>query len=188
MSVKDIGKFKAKNRISINLLAAKGKEVYICRIGGNYEKVINLMLISRNEMNHYVAIKSLSRLLTRENTKHHGKQYFCMNCLQGFAQEMGRDEHRNYCLNDESVKVEMPHKKQRVGFCDGQFQFKVPFIMYADFESLLEPIQGPENDESCGLGAHRPIRGLLQREELIITFPLVGAFTVSSHMEKSKIP
>ena len=36
----------------------------------------------------------------------------------------------------------MPHKKSVVEYSDGQFQFKVPFIMYADFESILEPM-GP---------------------------------------------
>ena len=66
-----------------------------------------------------------------------------MNCLHGFHQEISRDEHRNYCLDNEAVKVEMPHKQPRVEFCDGQYQFKVPFIIYADFESILEPIQGP---------------------------------------------
>ena len=42
----------------------------------------------------------------------------------------------------------MPNKKLKVEFCDGQYQFKVPFIMYADFESLLEPIQEPSKDPS----------------------------------------
>ena len=92
---------------------------------------------------HYIAIKSLSRLLSSDNTKHKGKEYFCMNSLQGFHQEISRDEHRNYCLDNEAVKVEMPHKQLRVEFCDGQYQFKVPFIIYMDFESILEPIQGP---------------------------------------------
>ena len=35
----------------------------------------------------------------------------------------------------------MPRKGSTVEFYDGQNQFKVPFIMYADFEALLEPIQ-----------------------------------------------
>ena len=74
---------------------------------------------------HYVAIKSLSRLLSSENSKHKGKEYFCMNCLQGFQQEISRNEHRNYCLDNESVKVVMPHKQSRVEFCDGQYHFKV---------------------------------------------------------------
>ena len=71
-----------------------------------------------------------------------------MNCLQGFQQEISRDKHRNYCSDNESVKVEMPHKKPIVEFCDGQYQFKVPFAMYADFESLLEPIQEPSKNPS----------------------------------------
>ena len=97
---------------------------------------------------HYVAIKSLSRLLSSKNSKHKGKEYSCMNCLQGFQQEISRDKHRNYCLDNESVKVEMPHKKPIVEFCDGQYQFKVPFAMYADFESLLEPIEEPGKNPS----------------------------------------
>ena len=42
----------------------------------------------------------------------------------------------------------MPHKKPIVEFCDGQYQFKVSFAMYADFESLLEPIQEPSKNPS----------------------------------------
>ena len=146
VSVKDIKKFEFRNQISINLLAIEGKQIYICRKGGNYERIINLMLITGNNRKHYVAIKSLSRLLSSQNTKHKGKEYFCMNCLQGFNEESSRDKHLDYCINNESVKVEMPHRNPIVQYSDGQFQFKVPFIMYADFESILEPIQGPENN------------------------------------------
>ena len=99
---------------------------------------------------HYVAIKSLSRLLSNKNSKHKGKEYFYMNCLQGFQQEISRDKHRNYCLDNESVKVEIPNKKQIVEFCDGQYQYKVPFAMYADFESLLEPIHGSASKDPSG--------------------------------------
>ena len=69
-----------------------------------------------------------------------------MNCLQGFNEESSRDKHLDYCINNGSVKVEMPHRNPIVKYSDGQFQFKVPFIMYADFESILKPIQGPENN------------------------------------------
>ena len=146
VSVKDIKKFEFRNQISINLLAIESEQIYICRKGGNYECTINLMLITGNIRKYYVAIKSLSRLLSSQNTKHKGKEYFCMNCLQGFNEDSSRDEHLDYCINNESVKVEMPHKKAIVQYSDGQVQFKVPFIMYADFESILEPIQGLENN------------------------------------------
>ena len=54
----------------------------------------------------------------------------------------------------------MPHRNPIVQYSDGQFQFKVPFIMYADFESVLEPIQGPENNprisSARGINNHVP--------------------------------
>ena len=40
----------------------------------------------------------------------------------------------------------MPQKGSKIGFCNGQNQIKVPFIMYADFESILEPIESPNPD------------------------------------------
>ena len=73
---KDISKFEFRNQISINLLATEGKEIYICKKGGNFERAINLMIISESNRKHYVAIKSLSRLLSSKNTNHKGKEYF----------------------------------------------------------------------------------------------------------------
>ena len=118
------------------------------------------MLITENNHKHYVAIKSLSRLLSKQNSKHKEAQHFCMHCLQGFREEHSRDKHIGYCKNNEAVHIEMPHKKPIVEYSDGQFQFKVPFIMYADFESILEPIQGPGNNPSIsstrGVNIHTP--------------------------------
>ena len=122
VSVKDISKFKFRNRISINLLAIEGKQIYICRKGGNHERIINLMIISENNRKHHVTIKSLSRLLSSENTKHKRKEYFCMKCLQGFKEESSRNEHIGYCIDNGSVKVEMRYKNPIVRYSDGQFQ------------------------------------------------------------------
>ena len=83
-----------------------------------------------------------------------------MDCLRGFKEETSRDEHIDYCIDKESVKIEMSHNNPRVQYSDGQFQFKVPFIMYMDFESILEPIQGPGNDlrisSTRGVNNHIP--------------------------------
>ena len=83
-----------------------------------------------------------------------------MNCLQGFKEETSRDEHIGHCIDNESVKVEMPNKNPIVQYSDGQFQFKVQFIMYADYESILEPIQGSGNNPTIssvrGINNHVP--------------------------------
>ena len=53
-------------------------------------------------------INSLSRLLSRSNSKHYNKQYFCSNCLQSFTLESSRDQHQVYCEDNETVRVKMP--------------------------------------------------------------------------------
>ena len=127
-------------------MAVEGREIYIHRRSGRVGREINLLFIHKDGINHYTAIKSLSRLLSRKNSNTKRKQHFCTNCLQGFTRELSRDQHQVYCEDNETVGVEMPREGSTVEFCDGQNQFKVPFIMYADFESILKPIASPNPD------------------------------------------
>ena len=144
VSIKDIGKLETRNNISANILAVEGRDVYIHRKGQRVGREINLLMVSEDGIQHYTAIKSLSRLLSSKNSNTKRKQHFCMNCLQGFMQESSRDQHQVYCEDNESVRVEMPKQGSTVEFKDGQNQFRVPFIMYADFQSILEPMDAVE--------------------------------------------
>ena len=146
VSTKDIWLFEINNNVSNNVLAVEGREIYIHRKGQRTRPKIDLLLVSENGINHYTAIKSLSRLHSSSNSNTKRKQHFCTNCLQAFMKELSRDQHQPYCEDNESIRVEMPLVGSTVEFCDGQNQFKVPFIMYADFESILEPIESPNPD------------------------------------------
>ena len=162
VSIKDIREFEINDNILVNVFAIEGRDIYIHRktnyqssrdpqgSWGHYatHRDINLLLISEDGIKHYTAIKSSSRLLSSSNSKHHGKQHFCTNCLLGFTQELSRDQHQVYCEDNETVRVEMPRKGSTVEFYDGQNQFRVPFMMYADFEAILQPIQSPSPDPS----------------------------------------
>ena len=95
VSIKDIGVFETNNNILVYVLAVEGRDTYIYR-KSNYmsDREINLLMISegptgpsRDGIRHYTTIESLSMLLSSKNSKHHGKQYFCNNCLQGFKLE-----------------------------------------------------------------------------------------------------
>ena len=108
VSIKDIGKFETRNNISVNVLAVEGRDIYIHRKCQRVGREINLLMVSKNGIWHYTAIKSLSRLLSSKNSNTKHKQHFCMNCLQDFTQESSRDHHQVYCENNESVRVEMP--------------------------------------------------------------------------------
>ena len=83
VSIKDIGKFETRNNISVNVLAVEGRDIYIHRKGQRMGREINLLMVSEDGINHYTAIKSLSRLFKSSNNKDKCKQQFCMNCLQG---------------------------------------------------------------------------------------------------------
>ena len=160
-STRDIKRFESRNEITINILAFENKKVYICRKGKECSQVANLMLITDNNKKHYVAIKPLSRLLSSSNTKKKKAQYFCTNCLQGFSEKKSRDEHYVYCRSNEALRIEMPNKRPIVKYSDGQYQFKVPFKMYTDFELILEPIlQGTSNNPNISstrrVNVHKP--------------------------------
>ena len=132
VSIRNIGVFETNNNVSVNVLAVEGRDIYIHRKSRRMGREINLLMVSED-----------GRLLSTKNSNTKRKQHFCMNCLQGFTQESSRDQHQVYCEDNETVRVEMPSKGATVEFKDGQNHFRVPFIMYADFESILQPIQGP---------------------------------------------
>ena len=147
--------------IGVNILAIENKKTYICRKGKDYERIVMLMTDVENpNKQHYVAVKSLSRLLSKQNSKHKEAPHFCSNCLNGFESEIIRDEHYEYCRSKDSVRVEMPTKNPIVKYTDGQYQLKVPFMIYAEFESMLVPVSGapnnPEMSTTRGINIHQP--------------------------------
>ena len=142
LSIKDISTFERKNKnISINVLQVVGNEFSILKRAEFHKdnKVVNLLLISDGEKNHYTTVKDLSKLLGSKNSKNHNKKYFCINCLNGFTSEITRDDHFKYCINRDAVTVSMP-KNKFIKYNSGQHQYKAPFAIYADFECILKPI------------------------------------------------
>ena len=137
----------------------------------NYNRVINLMLITgensfkchldKHTWKHYVAVKLLSRLLAKKNTKHESVQYHYTNCLHGFPSEISKDKHEGYCKANKAVRIEMPSWKPYVEYSNGQYQLKVPFMMYADFESLL--VKPPEGEEGV-VNAREPLGWCVKSE------------------------
>ena len=62
-----------------NVLAVEGRDIYIHRKGWRMGPEINLLMVSEEGIQHYTAIKSLSRLLSSKNSNTKHKRHFCMN-------------------------------------------------------------------------------------------------------------
>ena len=98
-------------------------------------------MIVDGEKRHYTATKNMSRLLSRLNGKTRRAYHYCINCLNGFRAESARDKHYEYCSTNGQVKVNMPTEEEKfLKFHDRQYQFMLPFMLYADFESTAKPV------------------------------------------------
>ena len=96
------------------------------------------------EKRHHTAIKSMSRLLSKLNGKTQRGYHYCMNC---FRKASARDKRYEYCSSNGHVKVNIhTEQKKWLTFHDGQYQFKVPFMLYTDFESILKPVDEQYRD------------------------------------------
>ena len=147
VSIKMIDKFEKNNPdIAVNVLLSKKKNqnIYTARRSERNvkcKKQVNLLMIVDGEKRHYTAIKNISRLLSKLNGKTQHTYHYCMNCLNGFRTESVRDKHYEYCSSNGHIKVKMSTEKEKwLKFHDGQYQFKVPFMLYADFESILKSV------------------------------------------------
>ena len=147
-----VDKFEKQNPYAINVFGYEGV-VYPLRISKknehSCEQVINLLLIANEETNHFCWIKNMSRLISKQKSDHNGKIHFCYRCLNSFYSEKSLEKHKEYCQNNEAVKIEMPMFKDDEGkFLGPKYIFfkhhykkqRVPFVVYADFECFTEKI------------------------------------------------
>ena len=149
VSLNDIDKFENQNpTISILVYGYDGKSVYPLRSSDNTDRehIIRLMLIEKDGVLHYCLVKNVSYLLSSQVSKHKEKSYFCDRCLNSFWCEKSLNKHLEYCSNHEAVKIEMSKKGDILKFENYYKGERLPFIIYADIESLIKPIQTCEAD------------------------------------------
>ena len=140
VKVSDIGKIEKKNKINITVLGNKGKkQFYPIRISKEeYEDHMELLLLGDGEGGlHYVLIKDVNRLLCSV-TKNKTKKHFCLNCFHNCESEESLANHKETCSQVNGVQaVKLPKEGTKIKFKNHKNQLPVPFVIYADFESLV---------------------------------------------------
>ncbi|XP_065640589.1 uncharacterized protein LOC136073148 [Hydra vulgaris] len=127
VSLHQITQFEKNNQdISINVFGYESS-VHPLRISNekNRQHQIDLLLISNDETNHYCLIK---RFCTKESLS----------------------KHKLYCDTHDSVRIELPKPNTMIKFNHFKKTMRVPFVVYADFESIIKPINTcePNSDSS----------------------------------------
>jgi hypothetical protein len=96
-------------------------------------------MVSDNRKKHYCWIKDLSRLLgdQHSNTR---RYHHCPYCLHGFIKERLLEDHIPYFQTHGPQKIDLPNDDDKwLYYKDIRKQLNVPYVIYADFESLLIP-------------------------------------------------
>ena len=112
--------------------------VYHLRISKhNYksESAVNLLLISDNTKQYYHSIKDISKLISLQTSKHDHVQHVCFRCLNTFNSKES-SSHNEYCKSYEAIEIELPEEGSKISFENHNRSMRVPFIVYADFESF----------------------------------------------------
>ena len=134
--------------------------VYKSKHNLTIDNQILLLMIRNGENWHYLAVKSLSGLFTGD-TSNHKQDYYCLNCFRSNRTNNKLDAHRKVCENHEYCHIEMPNKdNNKIKYNQGEKSIKLPFIIYADLECLLEIINtcynNPEESSTTKINHHTP--------------------------------
>ena len=162
---KDWKKFELNNEIALNILCVphntkKIEIAYISKHNLTLEKQVILLMISNGENWHYLTVKNLSRLL-RGITSNHDGDFYCLNCFHSYRTKNKLEAHKKICKNRDYCHVEMPAKVDNTTkYNQGEKFIKLPFVVYADLECLLEKMStcynNPEKSSTTKINKHRP--------------------------------
>ena len=150
VDLKAIDRFERQNPdILISVMGYNNnKEVYPLKTSKNINRKhqIALLLIKDGEKSHYCLVKNMSALLASQYNNHKGKREYCFNCFNSFNSPESLKTHLEYCNLNECVKIIMPSEGTYTYFKDFVKSDKAPFVIYADFESLIKPLQSCNPD------------------------------------------
>ena len=113
------------------------------------------------EKTHYTLVKNRSALIASQINNHEHKRHFCLNCFNSFNSPETLETHKEYCYKNESVKILMPQQGTFLRFKNFLHSEKAPFTVYADFESLIKPMDicdpDPNKSYTKKYQKHKPI-------------------------------
>ena len=174
VDLKAIDRFETQNpNISISVLGYNKVDlVYPIRIS-KYTRCdhdIVLLLLKEavkgengkiKEKTHYTLVKNKSALIASQVNNHEHKRHLCLNCFNSFNSPETLETHKEYCYENESVKILMPPPGTYLRFKNFHHSEKAPFAIYADFECLNKPMDNcdpnPNKSYTKKIQKHEPI-------------------------------
>jgi len=141
-----IGMFERNNNVQINLFGYETNVYPIYVSTWMSPRVVDLLLISDGNTKHYCWIKNFNKLLALRSEKSHNSMRYCKRCLQGYRTVESLNRHNECCLQHGAQRIELPKPDTKTKFQNYNRSMRVPFVIYADFESFIKPISTCQPD------------------------------------------
>ena len=93
-------------------------------------------------------INNMSRLLSAQVSDRMKSRLFSRRCLNSFGYKESLEKHKKYCDQHKAVRSKMPKPLTTLTFKNHNRSMRVPFIVHADFESFIKPIDTCQPDPS----------------------------------------
>lgn len=124
----------------------------------NMEVDENVIKNVKNNTNyHFAWIKNLPRLISKQVSNHNGRIFLCDRCLNHFLSKTAFEKHLTDCKLINKCRVELPNENNKyLKFKNFRYQDVVPFVIYADLESILQKIDDTENKNTVHTHKHIP--------------------------------
>jgi hypothetical protein len=162
VSINQIDKFERQNEnIGVNIFGWED-EIYPIKITKKRDRqhIINLLYMKDYNNTHYALISNLNNCL-RHSVKGGNRVYFCVFCLQPSYSEKVFKKHIEYCKNHGEQKITLPNDDNKfLRFKSINKQMRCPYVIYADLESILMPIDtcypDPSHSSTTNTQKHVP--------------------------------
>ncbi|KYN18063.1 hypothetical protein ALC57_09637 [Trachymyrmex cornetzi] len=160
MILKGINKFERLNAMSINVYGIENKQVLPLRLTSDKkEKHINVLYLQdpRNDgIGHFAWIKNLSRLVSSQLSRQKNKKFFCDRCLHYFSTSVKLHSHTMDCRNINNCVIRQPNEDDKwLEFGNYNNKERVPFIVYADLQCVLQKMEPDKEDASYTYQRHK---------------------------------
>ena len=120
---------------------------YISKHNNKHDTQVNLLMIADENNNwHYLAV--ISGLLRGITSRHNG-DFYCLNCFHSYTTKNKLRKGEKICTDYDFCFLKMPDEDDNIlTYTPGKKSLKVPFIICADLECLLQKINTcPNNHE-----------------------------------------
>ena len=114
-----------------------------------------LFKLKQGENEHFALVNNLNRLWFGQDSKNKNQRQVCEGCLNSFNSKETLEVHQEFCVDD-GVKAVLPPPKSIVRFKKVQCATIVPFVIYADFECILEKTSKLVGEKTTQIQHHIP--------------------------------